>query len=202
MPEFGGDVAAPDHDQRGRYLIDAHDGVRGVEFHLVQARDGRDDGPRSGGHHDPVRAQVLVADLKDVGAHEPGRVGVDVDPVFTSMSHGLVMEGVDAIEDAGSDGGPVDPVEGGVHPESVALADGVRGVGGDHQHLGWDASAIQTRTAEAVGLDDRRVEVRELSAEEHVAAARSDHDQVVAPHVVSFGHVDHSSGRGLGGAGY
>ncbi len=189
VPELRGDVAAPDHDQRGRHLGDAHDGVRRVEFHLVQARDRWDDRARPGGHHNPVRAQVLVADLQDVRTHKPGRVGIDVDPVLTSISNGAVMEGVDAVEDAGPDGEPVDPVEGGVHPESVPLADGVRGVGGDHQHLGRDAAAIQTRAAEAVLLDDRCAEVRQLAAEEHVAAARSDHDQVVVLRVVGCGPI-------------
>lgn len=168
-----------------------------MEIHLVQAGDRWDHRARPGGHHDPVSAQSLLADLQDARTHEPGRIGVDIDPVLASIGHSLVMEGVDAVEDAVPDGGPVDPVEGGVHPESVPLADGACGVGGDHQHLGRDAAAIQTRAAEAVLLDDRRAEVRELAAQEHVAAARSDHDQVVVLHVAGCGQVDHSSRRGV-----
>ena len=185
VAQFGGDIPAADHYEGRGNLFDAHDGVGGVEGDVLEPGDGRDARPRTHRHHDPGRGQLLIPHPQHSRGDETRRLGIHVDAVAAAIVDRAVVKRVDATEDTGPDARPVNSVECGVNAQALALRDRSRRIGGDDQHLRWDAATVKAGAAEAVRLDDSRPHGIQLGPEQHVAAACPDHDQVVGPHCSS-----------------
>ena len=176
---LAGDEPATEDDEALGDLVDPHDRVGCVVGDEVEPRQRRHVGPGPGGEDEPVRRDLLTADLQRLGPHEPGVLFEDghvreADAVLAAAGG----DRVDAAERTIADIAPSHVIEGGVDAEAGALADVLHDVGGVDQHLGRDAPDVQARAAEGAALDDRHVPVVEAVIENAVARAGSDDAEI------------------------
>lgn len=75
--------------------------------------------------------------------------------IVTSSGDGLLRMRIGAPEDPAADGRPIDERQIGVDPEAGGATYRFRDLGGVHQHLRRDATAIQARPTEPIAFDDR-----------------------------------------------
>ncbi|HEY5834363.1 hypothetical protein [Streptomyces sp.] len=81
---------------------------------------------------------------------------------------------------------PADVVDRGVDAQPLRRLGGAYGgVGGD-EHFRRNASAIEACSAEPTGFHDGGAQVRQFRAQQHVPAARSQHDKAVVVHLSSI----------------
>ncbi len=191
MGEFGRDVAPADDDESFREFVDPHDCVRRVHHAvpdglLVEPGNIGDHRASAGGQHEPIggdvgRPAVVQIDRHRLVPGEPAdaRKYRDIRP-FRSLAVFLAArrDFVDATEDAVPHGRPVDGIDCRMHPERTGLPGVLGNIGGVDVHLGRDASPVQTGAAKSPGLDDRNRQVLELLAQDRVARAGTDDDQV------------------------
>jgi len=184
--ELGGDVASADDDETARQLVDAHDGVGGVDAvgGLRQAGHVEGPGPRAGGDDDVRRGDPRVADLQRRGVDEAGLAVEDRD-VLAALApvEAAGGDGVDAAEDPVADRRPVGVPELELHTKPACLGDARGEVRGQHEHLGGDAAAVEAGAAERlVALDQGDIPVGEPFVDERVPGPGTDDGEVEVLH--------------------
>ena len=199
--QLAGDEPAAEHDEVLGYFIEAHDVVARVVTGLGQAGDVGD--RRSCAcreHHvaalDARDRTVVAGHLHLTGADEPPTAGVhrDVGAVVSAVALAPGGDGVDAAEHAVADVAPAHLLHAGVDAEVRRMGDGVRHIGGVHEHLRGDAPAVQAGAAEYTFFDDGDAPVVERRPDDRVAAAGADDDEVVLLHAR---HVTGASSPGV-----
>ena len=169
-----------------RYPASARPGTSGIigraPAAITTCRPSMRDGSGGGDHLEPALAD------------EPAAAGVhgDVGALERAVAPAALGDGVDATEHPVADVAPVDGVDVGIDAEPGGVLDGLHDVGGVHEHLRRDAPPVHAGAAEVPLLDDRDRQVVELGAEDGVAAAGSDDDEVVLLEAV---HCGNGTGR-------
>src|SRR5690606_24730549 len=152
--ELDADDAAAEHDRALGDVVELERLLAGDDAAAdLQAGQGARVG--AGGQDDVAAPVGGAVDLDGVRAGEPAPTGDVVDlPGLHQALEALVQAADDAVL-VGVDGTHVDALEGAVDADAGALADRVGHLGAVEQRLRRDAAAVQTGTAELVGLDQR-----------------------------------------------
>lgn len=182
------DVAPAQHHHGLGQRVEPHHRVRGEVGNLAQPGQRRDDRTRACGQHEPVGAQLVVADAEHLGSGEPGLAEEHVDAAGLAVTDCLPVQRIDPAEDPAADGRPVRSRPSGTDAEPAGVADRLGNVRSMYQHLRRDAPAVQAGPPEAVGFHHRDPPVRELGSRQHVPAAGAYDHQVVfmGGHRLSF----------------
>ena len=141
-----------------------------MKANIGQPRGVGNPGASTGGKHDGVGGDDLVADLDLFVSYETGVVGEDGDiverpPVFLATSG----DRVNTAEDAFNNLGPPDVVDVGIDTERTCGAHGFHDRSWVDEHLRWDTPAVQACTAEHVSFHDGNVPVREVFGQDRVS---------------------------------
>src|SRR5690606_27326358 len=187
--ELDADDAAAEHDRALGDVVELERLLAGDDAAAdLQAGQGARVG--AGGQDDVAAPVGGAVDLDGVRAGEPAPTGDVVDlPGLHQALEALVQAADDAVL-IGVDGTHVDALEGAVDADAGALADRVGHLGAVEQRLRRDAAAVQTGTAELVGLDQRDGQPQ-LGAAQRCripSASSSQDDQVVDVVFRAVGH--------------
>ena len=123
---------------------------------------------------------LLLTEPDGAWTGEVGAVLVDSDVVEgNAVGASSVGDGVDATEDTVADGWPVRSAERGVDAQFRCVTGRESQVGGMYKHLGRDTPPIHASAAEGPRFSDPDVPTIVLRAEDGVAGASADDQEVV-----------------------
>ncbi|SIK86837.1 Uncharacterised protein [Mycobacteroides abscessus subsp. abscessus] len=200
MRELRGDETAAHDQYPSRQFRQPHDVVVGVVRHAACGDHRRNDRPRTGrDHHLPRLQHRPVAQLETVH-----RVAVGIGPrldeprfllkdsdiraILHAIAQSGRRDGIDPAEDPIPDIAPPGAVNRAVHAQPCALTCLIGQVRRIDEHLGRDATDVQTGTAVRASvhapIDDRYLLVGEPIVGQGVCAAGTDDDEVV--HLLSI----------------
>ena len=196
---LGRDVTPAHHQQTLGEGIEAHDRVGGVVPAALQTGHVGHRGPGARRDHNPVGSNLLAVHCHPLGGREAGRacehghVGQ-----FLAVLAPALGDGVDAAEDAVSDGGPVRSVEPGPHPEALPVGGLLGQLRRVHEHLGRNAPNVEAGAPEEPALDYRDVPGVVLGPDHRVARSRADDQQVEGAHRARHPTGTRSPPKGIG----
>ena len=183
MRQFRRDVPTTPDQQAARRLGQAHDRVGRLVIHRGEIGLGRDEGPCPRRQHDDIARDRSAVDLE---AARPAEAGL-------ALVHGHVREALAILLTGGGDGidapenplghlGPPHLVEACGDAKASGAARRLGHVGHVHQHLGGNATPVETGPPEVAALHDRHTPVRQLRRQQRVARTCPDDDKIEVRH--------------------